>query len=86
MGLYLKTFTDSKEISIPLVESKDNKMEKELENIKEILTDFIKKYQLKALKINTDISYHSRLNTENPSRWINENYSTVNKIDINLTK
>lgn len=61
-------------------------MENELENIKEILTDFIEKYKLKSLKINTDISYHSRLNTENPKKWITENYSTVNKIDINLTK
>lgn len=61
-------------------------MEKELENIKEILTNFIEKYELKTLKINTKISYHSRLNTENPKKWITENYSTVNKIDINLTK
>lgn len=61
-------------------------MEKELENIKELLTNFIKKYQLKTLKINTNISYHSRLNTENSKKWITENYSTIDKIDINLTK
>ena len=61
-------------------------MENELENIKEMLTKFIEEYQLKTLKINTNISYHSRLNTENPKKWITENYSTVNKIDINLTK
>lgn len=41
-------------------------MENEIEKIKKILTDFIEKYQLKTLKINTNISYHSRLNTENP--------------------
>lgn len=61
-------------------------MEKELENIKEILINFIEKYQLKTLKINTSISYHSIFNTENPKKWTTENYSTVNKIDINLTK
>lgn len=61
-------------------------MENELENIKKILEHFIEKYQLKTLKINTKIEYHSRLNTENPQKWITENYSTVNKIDINLTK
>jgi len=61
-------------------------MEKDLELIKTMITDFIETYQLKTLKINTNISYHSRLNTENPKKWITENYSTVNKIDINLTK
>lgn len=61
-------------------------MEKELEEIKNRLKGFIEKYQLKTLKINTKIEYHSRLNTENPNKWITENYSTVNKIDINLTK
>lgn len=61
-------------------------MERELENIKEILTKFIEKYKLKTLKINTKIEYHTKLNTENPKKWITENYSTVDKIDINLTK
>lgn len=61
-------------------------MEKELENIKEILKQFIEKYQLKTLKINTKIEYHSRLNIENPDKWKKEYYSKVNKIDINLTK
>lgn len=61
-------------------------MEKELENIKNILTEFIEKYQLKTLKINTKIEYHSKLNSENPKKWVTEYYSTVNKIDINLTK
>ena len=61
-------------------------MEKELEKIKNELTNFIQKYQLKTLKINTKIEYHSRLNTVDPNKWITENYSTVNKIDINLTK
>lgn len=61
-------------------------MENELEGIKNILKNFVEKYQLKTLKINTKIEYHTRLNTENPKKWITENYSTVNKIDINLTK
>lgn len=61
-------------------------MEKELENIKKTLTQFIEKYQLKTLKINTKIEYYSRLNTKDDSKWEVENYSTVNKIDINLTK
>lgn len=61
-------------------------MEREIEKIKETLTNFIEKYQLKTLKINTKIEYHSRLNTENPQKWKTEYYSKVNKIDINLTK
>ncbi len=61
-------------------------MEKELENIKELLTNFIGRYQLKTLKISTIIGYHSKLNTDNEKKWITENYSTVEKIDINLTK
>ena len=61
-------------------------MEKDLEKIKNILTQVIEKYQLKTLKINTQIEYHSRLNTENSEKWTTEYYSTVNKIDINLTK
>lgn len=61
-------------------------MEKELDKIKSMITHLIEKYQLKTLKINTKIGYHSRLNTENPKRWITEYYSTVEKIDINLTK
>lgn len=61
-------------------------MEKEIELIKTMLTEFIEKYQIKTLKINTKISYHSKLNTDNPEKWITEYYSTVNKIDINLTK
>lgn len=61
-------------------------MEKEIESIKTRLTEFIEKYQIKTLKINTKIGYHSRLNTDNPEKWITEHYSTVNKIDINLTK
>lgn len=43
-------------------------MEKELENIKKTLTQFIEKYQLKTLKINTKIEYHSRLNTKDNSK------------------
>lgn len=61
-------------------------MEKELEKIKKQLTDFIEKYQLKTLKINTKIGCHSRFNNENSEKWILEHYSTVEKIDINLTK
>ena len=61
-------------------------MENELEEIKNNLKNFIMKYQLKSLKINTKIEYHSRLNTDNSQKWIVENYSTVEKIDINLTK
>lgn len=61
-------------------------MEKEIELIKTMLTEFIEKYQIKTLKINTKIGYHSKLNTDNPEKWITEYYSTVNKIDINLTK
>lgn len=61
-------------------------MEKDIEKIKRMLTEFIEKYQLKTLKINTKIKYGSKLNTENPQKWITEYYSTVNKIDINLTK
>lgn len=61
-------------------------MEKELEKIKKMLTQFIERYQLKTLKINTKINYHSKLNTEDPEKWITEYYSKVNKIDINLTK
>lgn len=61
-------------------------MEKEIEKIKETLTNFIKKYQLKTLKINTKIEYHSKMNNENPDKWKKEYYSKVNKIDINLTK
>lgn len=51
-----------------------------------MLTEFIEKYQVKTLKINTKIGYHSKLNTDNPEKWITEYYSTVNKIDVNLTK
>lgn len=61
-------------------------MEKELEKIKKTLTEFIEKYQLKTLKINTKIEYHSRFNTQDDQKWKIENYSTVDKIDINLTK
>lgn len=61
-------------------------MEKEIESIKTMLTEFIEKYQIKTLKINTKIGYHSKLNTDNPEKWITEYYSAVNKIDINLTK
>lgn len=61
-------------------------MENELEEIKNVLTDFIKKYKIKTLKINTKISHHSRFNTENSQKWIMEYYSEVEKIDINLTK
>ncbi len=61
-------------------------MEKEIELIKTMLTEFIEKYQIKTLKINTKIGYHSKLNTDNPEKWITEYYSTVNKIDVNLTK
>lgn len=61
-------------------------MEKEIELIKTMLTEFIEKYQVKTLKINTKIGYHSKLNTDNPEKWITEYYSTVNKIDVNLTK
>lgn len=61
-------------------------MEKEIDKIKDILEKFIKKYNIKTLKINTKINYHSSLNTENPNEWIIEHNSTVQKIDINLTK
>lgn len=61
-------------------------MEKEIDKIKDILEKFIEKYQIKTLKINTSIEYHSKLNTENPKKWVTEYYSTVNRIDINLTK
>lgn len=61
-------------------------MEKELEKIKKSITQFIEKYQLKTLKINTKIEYHSRFNTKDEQKWEIENYSTVDKIDINLTK
>ena len=70
-------------------------MEKEIDKIKDILEKFIEKYQIKTLKINTSIEYHSKLNTENPKKWVTEEnpkkwvteyYSTVNRIDINLTK
>lgn len=61
-------------------------MEKELEQIKSMLTVFIEKYQLKTLKINTKIEYRSRFNTKDEQKWKIENYSTVDKIDINLTK
>ncbi len=61
-------------------------MEKEIKLIKTMLTEFIEKYQIKTLKINTKIGYHSKLNTDNPEKWITEYYSTVNKIDVNLTK
>lgn len=61
-------------------------MEKDLEEMKNILKRFIEKYQLKTLKINTKISHHSKLNTENSQKWTTEYYSIVNKIDINLTK
>lgn len=61
-------------------------MEKEIELIKTMLTEFIEKYQVKTLKINTKIGYHSKLNTDNPEKWITEYYSTVNKIDVNITK
>lgn len=61
-------------------------MEKEIEKLKEEITKFIEKYQLKTLKINTKIEYHSKVNTENSQKWITEYYSTVDKVDINLTK
>lgn len=61
-------------------------MEKELENIKNNLTNFIEKYKLKTLKINTKIGYHSKFDEKNSEKWILEYYSTVEKIDINLTK
>lgn len=61
-------------------------MEKEIDKIKDILEKFIKKYNIKTLKINTKIDYHSSLNADNPNKWIVEHNSTVQKIDINLTK
>lgn len=61
-------------------------MEKEIDKLKKDIESFIRKYKLKTLKINTKIEYHSKLNTENPEKWITEYYSTVEKIDINLTK
>lgn len=65
---------------------KDKKMEKDIEKIKTLITEFIEKYQIKTLKLNTNITYRSKLNTENKEKWITQNYSVVNKIDINLTK
>lgn len=61
-------------------------MEKEIDKIKDILEKFIKKYNIKTLKINTKIDYHSSLNTDNPDKWVVEYSSIVQKIDINLTK
>lgn len=61
-------------------------MEKEIDKIKDILEKFIKKYNIKTLKINTKIDYHSSLNADNLNKWIVEHNSTVQKIDINLTK
>ena len=61
-------------------------MEKDIDKIKDMIKRFIEKYQVKTLKIKTDISHSSKINSENPEKWIVEHYSTVNKIDINLTK
>ena len=61
-------------------------MEKDIEKIKNMITQFIEKYQVKTFKLNTDITYRSKLNTENKEKWITQNYSIVNKIDINITK
>lgn len=61
-------------------------MEKDLEKLKDEITRIVEKYQLKTFKINTKISCHSRLNTENEKKWTTEYYSTIEKIDINLTK
>ena len=61
-------------------------MEKDIKRIKDTIQQFIEKYNIKTLKIRTDISYSSKLNTTNPEKWVTEDYSTVNTIDINLTK
>ena len=61
-------------------------MEKDIENLKIEIKKFIEKYKIKTFKVNTKVGYHSRLNTENPEKWITEYYSKVEKIDINLTK
>ena len=64
----------------------EERVGRDIEKIKKLIESFIEKYQIKTLKINTSIEYHSKLNTENPKKWVTEYYSTVNRIDINLTK
>lgn len=61
-------------------------MEQDIEKLKQDIKEFIEKYKLKTLKINTVIEYHSKFNTDDPKRWIVEYYSKVDKIDVNLTK
>lgn len=61
-------------------------MEKDIEKLKRIITQFIEKYKIKTLKINTKIDYHSKFNIENSEQWILECYSKVDDVDVNLTK
>lgn len=61
-------------------------MEDDIKQIKNLLTQFIEKYEIKTLKINTNITFSSRFNDDNPKEWKVEYKSTVNNIDINLTK
>lgn len=61
-------------------------MEKDIDEIKNIITEFIEKYAIKALKVNTKIECHAKINNDNPKKWIIEQYSKVNDIDVNLIK
>lgn len=61
-------------------------MEKDIDKLKKAIEQFIEKYTIKTLKINTDINCRSKINDDNPQKWVIEYKSKVEKIDINLTK
>lgn len=59
-------------------------MEEDIKRLKKEIKDFIVKYTLKDFKVRAEIEYHSKLNANNPKKWVQEFYSTVTNIDIEI--
>lgn len=57
-------------------------MEKDIDKIKNMITQFIEKYEIKTFKVKADITYTSKFEED----WNIKHISKVNEIDINLTK
>lgn len=57
-------------------------MEKDIEKLKNMITQFIEKYGIKTFKVKTEITCTSKFTAD----WKIEHISKVNEIDVNLTK
>lgn len=66
------------------MENKETNMEEEIKELKKIIKEFIIKHTLKSFKVKADIDYHSKLNANNPQKWVVEYYSTVSNIDVEI--